>query len=74
MCGKFFTGAIVLIALLLAVFGAFLSPDHMDALSIVVISVARFFDMMLPVLAVGALLKYLCSCPFKDHCKKKDEV
>lgn len=72
MCGKIFTGAVILIALLLAIAGATLSPDHMDNVSIVVISVARFFDMMLPVLAVGALLKYLCSCPWKDHCDKKD--
>lgn len=26
-----------------------------------IIYISRFFDVMLPVLAVGALLKYLCS-------------
>lgn len=34
-----------------------------------IIFVSRFFDVMLPVLAVGALLKYLFHC---HQCEKKD--
>jgi hypothetical protein len=33
---------------------------------------ARFFDVALPILAVGALLKYLCCCPRKSHCGPDD--
>lgn len=39
-----------------------------------VIIFREFFDAALPVLAFGALIKYLCTCCFKcDDCHKKCE-
>jgi len=64
MCGKIFTVGVILIAVLMAVLATILPPEHIDY----VIVVSRFFDIMLPVLAVGALLKYLCGCHWKAHC------
>lgn len=66
MCRKIFTGLVIAIALLMAILATVLPPEHIDY----VIVVSRFFDIMLPVLAVGALVKYLCSCPWKGHCEK----
>lgn len=69
MCGRIFTIAIVLVAVLMAVLAILLPPEHIEFL----IVVSKFFDVMLPVLAVGALLKYICrcsSCGSKcDYCK-----
>ena len=58
---------IVLIALSVAVLMSFWQQEALH----IVIFLTRFFDMMLPVLAVGALLKYLFgSC--NGVCKKED--
>ena len=72
MCGKIFTIVFVAIAVLMALLAIFLPPEHIEYL----IVVSKFFDVMLPVLAVGALLKYLCKCPgcaAKSDCCKKDD-
>jgi hypothetical protein len=66
MCGKYFTIAIVAIALLMALLASVLPPEQIDY----VIVISKFFDVMLPVLAVGALLKYLCKCPKCGGCDK----
>ena len=71
MCGKIFTIVIVLIAVIMALLAIFLPPEHIEYL----IVVSKFFDVMLPILAVGALLKYLCKCPtcaVKCSCCNKD--
>ena len=55
-----------------AIAASLAKPDSVDT----IVMVSRFFDIMLPILAVGALIKYLC-CPrsYKgchcgcDHCK-----
>jgi len=67
MCGKIFTVIIVLIAVVMALLAIFLPPQHIEYL----IVVSKFFDVMLPVLAVGALLKYLCRCPVCPKCCDK---
>ncbi len=67
MCGKIFTVVILLIAIVLAVLGSLLAPEHIDY----VIVASKFFDIMLPVLAVGALIKYLCKCPKCCTCSAK---
>lgn len=63
MCSKVFVIVIVAIALLQAVLASVLPQEYLEY----VVGVSRFFDIMLPVLAVGALLKYLCKCPMKDN-------
>jgi hypothetical protein len=66
MCGKFFAVVIVVIAVILAAFASFL-PSLLPADKIdYVIAISRFFEVMLPVLAVGALIKYLC--PHTKNC------
>ena len=66
MCGKVFAVIFIIIALLLAIFASILPQERLGG----IIYISRFFDVMLPVLAVGALIKYLCfghkwrSCPY----------
>lgn len=75
MCSKLYFIIVVLVAVILAALATFLPADQVDY----VIAVSRFFDIMLPILAVGALLKYICKgskgccshCPTDDknpHC------
>jgi len=69
-CCKILIGTIITIALLLALAVSFGQQQAMTY----VIFASRFFDVMLPILAVGALLKYLlchkgCSC----NCGEKKE-
>ena len=59
MCYKVFMIVVIVIALLLAVLATVWPQDRLAD----VIVVSRFFDVMLPVLAVGALVKYLWSSP-----------
>jgi hypothetical protein len=73
MCRRFFPAVVIIVAVIIAIIASIAKPDYVDY--IVVIS--RFFDIMLPILAVGALIKYLC-CPRGgkgchcgcDHCKQ----
>ena len=62
MCVKILSGVIIVIAVALGLLATVLPPDRIDY----VVTVSRFFDIMLPILAVGALLRYLCSP--KKHC------
>lgn len=72
MCRKFFPAVVIIIAVLMAIAASLAKPESVDA----IVMVSRFFDIMLPILAVGALIKYLacprshrachCGC---DHCK-----
>lgn len=66
MCGKIFTIAFIAIAVLMAILASVLPPEQIDY----VIVVSKFFDVMIPVLAVGALLKYLCHCQKCGGCDK----
>jgi hypothetical protein len=64
---------IAVIALVLAIIVSFWHSEGLDY----IIFISRFFDVMLPILAVGALLKFLfshCTCCGNCSCgKKKDE-
>jgi hypothetical protein len=72
MCRKFFPAVVIVIAVLMAIAASLAKPESVDT----IVMVSRFFDIMLPILAVGALIKYLscsslhkachCAC---DHCK-----
>jgi hypothetical protein len=75
MCGKIFAGIFVLIALILAIAASLLPAEQLNS----VIVVSRFFDVMLPVLGVGALLKYIacskkCSSCGKSCSMEKDNI
>jgi hypothetical protein len=67
MLRKLFVFIIVVIAILLAVLGITLPRNNLQT----IIIITNFFDIMIPVLAVGALVNYLwksCKC-----CCKKEE-
>ena len=53
------TGCFILVAFVLAILAIVLPAANIHF----VILISRFFEVMIPVLAVGALLKYLCMCP-----------
>jgi hypothetical protein len=76
MCHKILATVIILIALGLAFL---ISVWHDQGMSYIIF-ISRFFDVMLPVLAVGALIKYLlwhgshsCCCNTSEGCCKKGQ-
>lgn len=67
ICIKILAVIFILMALALAVM---VSLWHQQGMAYIIF-VSRFFDVILPVLGVGALLKYLtCNC---CHCHKDGE-
>ena len=71
-CKRVVATVVIIVALALAIVVSVM-PEQLTH----IIFVSRFFDVMIPVLAVGALIKYLmcggCSCcghQDPDHCKK----
>jgi hypothetical protein len=65
-CNQAFKYFFSLLALLVAILVSVLPKEHL----IYLINVTRFFEVMIPILAVGALFKYLCSG--EDSSCKKD--
>ena len=61
MCNKVFAVIIIVVALILAILATVWPQERLAD----IIYISRFFDVMIPVLAVGALIKYLCCC--KKH-------
>jgi hypothetical protein len=57
----------LIIALLLALFASFLPQDKLAG----IIYFTRFFDIMIPVLAVGGLIRYLLSRYHRVHDEKR---
>jgi ABC-type dipeptide/oligopeptide/nickel transport system permease component len=64
MCGKVLAIVAIVVAVVLAALASFLPATQIDY----VVAVSRFFDIMIPVLAVGALIKYLCKCAAGCNC------
>lgn len=62
-CKRIFPSTLILIALIVAILACTVSIEAMDN----VMLIAKFFDVMLPILAVGALVKYLM-CGGKNSC------
>lgn len=62
MCRKFFAVIFLLLALLMGVMVSVMPPERLQDL----IVVSRFIEVMIPILAVGALIKYLFSCGNKN--------
>jgi hypothetical protein len=72
MLKKALAVVIAVVALVLAVVVSFWHSEGLEF----IIFISRFFDVMLPILAVGALLKFIfssCSCGGSCCCHKKDE-
>lgn len=68
MLMRFFVASIIIIAIAAGVFALILHHDQLLGLIIF----REFFDVALPILAFGALIKYLCSrCLKCDVCHNK---
>ncbi len=61
---RIFVGLVVLIAVAVGIFALILPRDQLVRLIIF----RDFFDVTLPILAFGALIKYLCCCKKKMCC------
>jgi hypothetical protein len=63
---KLFVSIIIIIAIVLAILGIVLPRNYLST----IITITNFFDIMIPVLAVGALINYLwksCCCYKEEH-------
>jgi hypothetical protein len=56
MTGRVLAIVFIIIALIMALLVTFWPQQQMET----IVKVTRFFDVMLPVLAVAALVKYIC--------------
>lgn len=65
MLMRIFVTLIILIAIAVGIFALVLPRDQLVRLIIF----RDFFDVTLPILAFGALVKYLCTCTGKHHDK-----
>jgi hypothetical protein len=63
ICRRVVSTVVIIVALALAII---VSIWHKEALNYIIF-VSRFFDVMIPVLAVGALIKYLICGSCHDH-------
>ncbi|MGB6977533.1 MAG: hypothetical protein WBE18_08810 [Gammaproteobacteria bacterium] len=57
LVSRFWNALIILIAIIIAALAVVLTQGRL----ITVVYLTRFFDVMLPILAAGALIKYLCA-------------
>lgn len=66
-CKKVLPTLFILIALVLAFLITFM---HQNATVMgIIVTISRFFDIMIPVLAVGALVKYItCNSSYNNSC------
>lgn len=67
-CRKIFLGLVLGLALLMGILVLTLPQEHLDIL----VLISRFFEAMIPILAVGSLIKYLFSCSTSD-CSTADK-
>lgn len=65
MC-KYYIHIITIIAVLVGVLSLVLGVESARY----IVAVENFFGVMLPILAVGAMLKYLFTCTKKKDCEK----
>jgi hypothetical protein len=66
MCRKIYGSIVLLASVVIAIVVLNVSIDNVEG----VMKVMKFFDVMIPVLAVGALIKYIF-CGGKKCCKGK---
>lgn len=65
MCMKVFVFLVILVAIAVGLFTLFLPRDQIVAMLVF----REFFDVALPILGFGALVKYLCTCGGCGSCK-----
>lgn len=65
---RLFVASIVIIAVMVGILALVLSSNREQLVKLIVFR--DFFDVSLPILAFGALIKYLCSGCM--HCQSKD--
>ena len=65
---KLFVAIIIIVAIAIGVLALAVPKEQLIRL----IYFRDFFDVSLPILAFGALVKYLCTC-HKCHCHKEGE-
>lgn len=61
---KIWAVIIVIVALVVAILASVWPQERLSD----IIYITRFFDVMLPILAAGALIKYLCTCSKCSKC------
>lgn len=64
MC-KYLTRILAVAAIIVGILSLVLPMEKAAA----IVAIENFFGVMLPILAVGALFKYIFTCP-KQHCDK----
>ncbi|RDI39079.1 hypothetical protein [Aquicella lusitana] len=70
MLMRIFVALIIIIAIAVGIFALVLPRDQLVKL----IVFRDFFDVTLPILAFGALVKYLCTCcHHHNHCHDKKD-
>ena len=67
MCQKWLVNIVVIVAVILAMVASLGQPAYVD----IMIGISRFFDIMLPILASGALIKYLYCRPRCVYCEAR---
>jgi hypothetical protein len=67
MLMKLFVSLIVVIGIIVGILALTVRPDQLYRLVIF----RDFFDVTLPILAFGALVKYLCTCSKCCACNKR---
>ena len=64
MCRRIFISVIILVSIIVGILALTLPREKLIQL----IVFRDFFDVALPILAFGALVKYLCTCSGKCAC------
>lgn len=66
---KLWAFVVVVFALIIAVLAVVLPQTSLRPIFVI----TTFFDVMIPILAVGALIKYIACCK-KGHCSTHDQA
>ena len=65
MC-KYITRILAAVAIIVGILSLVLPMEKTAA----IVAIENFFGVMLPILAVGALFKYIFTCTKTEHCDK----
>lgn len=68
MC-KYYTRILAAVAIIVGILSLVLPMDKAAA----IVAIENFFGVMLPILAVGALFKYIFSCTKSKDCDKNND-
>jgi len=64
MCSKIYGSIVLILAIVLGALVVNVSIENVDKVMMLI----KFFDVMIPILAVGALIKYNFCSTKKSHC------